>query len=191
MAHKAKTLTRVKYEGKSYGVGETVEFKSADAAKPYLAAGAIEAGEDSPELTAAQTTLGGANPSTGQAGVGPNRADIPADQLKGKRSEREALPTGQAGNATGAATPAGRDATPPAARTAGGEQTGTAARTGPARSFDYNAASVDEVEAEFKTRGLTATGTGKEGNLLKADMVKALDADDQARTASTGGTAAT
>lgn len=184
MAHEAKTLTRLKYKGTSYPAGQTVKFDSAEDAKPYLAAGAIEAGKDAPELEASQTTLGGANPATGRGGAGPNRSDIPVDQVKGKRAERETLASATAGNPSGAATPAGRNATPPAgaagtaATPTGGERR---AAGGTPNTFDYSGASVDEVEAEFNARGLTAAGSGKDGNLLKSDMVKALEADDATR----------
>ncbi len=44
----------------------------------------------------------------------------------------------------------------------------------------YDAMSADEVTAEAAERGITAEGTGKDGNVLKADLVAALVAADAA-----------
>lgn len=43
---------------------------------------------------------------------------------------------------------------------------------------DYSTWSPDDLKAEVETRELEVTGTGKDGNVLKADMVAALEADD-------------
>lgn len=44
----------------------------------------------------------------------------------------------------------------------------------------YDSMSADEVADEAATRGITAEGTGKDGNVLKADLVAALVAADNA-----------
>lgn len=47
-------------------------------------------------------------------------------------------------------------------------------------SEGYDAQTVDELEAEASRRGIEVTGTGKDGNVLKKDLVAALEADDKA-----------
>lgn len=44
----------------------------------------------------------------------------------------------------------------------------------------YASQTVDELEAEAARRSLEVTGTGKDGNVLKKDLVAALEADDKA-----------
>lgn len=44
----------------------------------------------------------------------------------------------------------------------------------------YAAKSPEELQAEADRRGLNVEGTGKDGNVLKADLVAALEAHDQA-----------
>lgn len=57
---------------------------------------------------------------------------------------------------------------------------GEAAREDPPvtnpEALDVNGMSLDELQAEADRRGLTVEGTGKDGNVLKADLVKALSA---------------
>lgn len=38
---------------------------------------------------------------------------------------------------------------------------------------------VDDLAAEAEKRGLTVEGSGKDGKVVKADLVAALDADDK------------
>ena len=45
-------------------------------------------------------------------------------------------------------------------------------------STDYESQSVEDLQAEADLRGLTVTGTGKSGHVLKSDLVAALQADD-------------
>lgn len=45
----------------------------------------------------------------------------------------------------------------------------------------YAGQSPDELKAEVEKRDLTVTGTGKDGNVLKGDLVAALEADDAAQ----------
>lgn len=42
----------------------------------------------------------------------------------------------------------------------------------------YEGQTVDELQAEADRRGLEVEGTGKDGNVLKGDLVAALEADD-------------
>jgi hypothetical protein len=49
-------------------------------------------------------------------------------------------------------------------------------------STDYDALSVEALAHDADGRGLTVKGTGKEGAVLKADLVKALQADDKKRS---------
>lgn len=42
---------------------------------------------------------------------------------------------------------------------------------------------IDELEKEVDARGLEIAGTGKDGNVVKADMVTALEAHDEASKA--------
>jgi hypothetical protein len=46
-------------------------------------------------------------------------------------------------------------------------------------STDYESQPVEDLEAEAKRRGLEVEGTGANGNVLKADLVAALKADDE------------
>jgi hypothetical protein len=43
---------------------------------------------------------------------------------------------------------------------------------------DYDSRHADELQAEANRRGLTVEGTGKDGNVLKSDLVEALEASD-------------
>jgi hypothetical protein len=43
---------------------------------------------------------------------------------------------------------------------------------------DYDEHSVEELQGEAARRGLTVEGTGKDGNVLKGDLVAALEAAD-------------
>lgn len=43
---------------------------------------------------------------------------------------------------------------------------------------DYGSHKADELQAEADRRGLSIEGTGAGGNVLKDDLVKALEADD-------------
>lgn len=43
----------------------------------------------------------------------------------------------------------------------------------------YAGQTADELQAEADERGLEVEGTGKDGNVLKADLVSALEADDE------------
>lgn len=45
----------------------------------------------------------------------------------------------------------------------------------------YAGQSPDELKAEAEKRDLTVEGTGKDGNVLKGDLVAALEADDAAK----------
>ena len=45
----------------------------------------------------------------------------------------------------------------------------------------YAGQSPDELKAEAEKRGLTVTGTGANGNVLKGDLVAALEADDASK----------
>lgn len=45
----------------------------------------------------------------------------------------------------------------------------------------YAGQGVDELKALADERELTVTGTGKDGNVLKGDLVAALEADDAAQ----------
>lgn len=47
---------------------------------------------------------------------------------------------------------------------------------------DYERQSATDLAAEADRRGLTITGTGKEGAVLKADVVAALQTNDAERT---------
>lgn len=47
-----------------------------------------------------------------------------------------------------------------------------------APSSKYGGMKPEELAEEAANRGLTVTGTGKDGNVLKADLVAALDAHD-------------
>lgn len=133
-------------------------------------------GEPDQKFGAAQTTVGGANPATGETAVGPNRIDTPAGQVEGKRDERP-VETANAGNV--AASGAGQKS--PTAEGQGGGTVGTASGNVEPKVFAYGDASVDEVEAEYTRRGLNAKPTGSGGRLLKADMIGALEADDKSR----------
>ena len=56
-------------------------------------------------------------------------------------------------------------------------QTGTEVSAAPAAA-SYDSLSVEDLNAEVARRGLTVTGSGKDGNVLKSDLVAALKADD-------------
>jgi hypothetical protein len=43
---------------------------------------------------------------------------------------------------------------------------------------DYDSHSVEELQVEADRRGLTVEGTGANGNVVKGDLVSALEADD-------------
>jgi hypothetical protein len=58
--------------------------------------------------------------------------------------------------------------------TAGTPEAGTTV----VESRDYSDMPVDELQAEVDRRGLEVTGTGKDGNVVKADLVKALQDSD-------------
>jgi len=58
----------------------------------------------------------------------------------------------------------------------GGVEEGTGSATAPT---DYADQSVKELEAEATSRGLEVEGTGKDGNVLKSDLIDALTADDE------------
>lgn len=45
---------------------------------------------------------------------------------------------------------------------------------------DYASQKPSDLQAEADRRGLTVEGTGADGNVLKADLVAALEADDAA-----------
>ena len=42
----------------------------------------------------------------------------------------------------------------------------------------YDSQTKDDLQAEADKRGLEVEGTGKDGNVVKADLVAALEADD-------------
>lgn len=44
----------------------------------------------------------------------------------------------------------------------------------------YESMTVDDLHEMADTRGLTVDGTGANGNVLKSDLVAALEADDRA-----------
>lgn len=46
-------------------------------------------------------------------------------------------------------------------------------------SSSYASQSVEELQAEVDKRGLAVEGTGKDGNVLKRDLVAALEQDDE------------
>lgn len=46
-------------------------------------------------------------------------------------------------------------------------------------SSGYSGQSVEELQAEADKRGLEVEGTGKNGNVLKGDLVAALEQDDE------------
>jgi pyruvate/2-oxoglutarate dehydrogenase complex dihydrolipoamide acyltransferase (E2) component len=53
---------------------------------------------------------------------------------------------------------------------------------------DYDKANTEALDAELDARRaegreIEVTGTGKDGNIVNADRIKALEADDQARSA--------
>ena len=57
----------------------------------------------------------------------------------------------------------------------GGDASAADADTGDARTGDsYDDMKVDDLQAEADRRGLTVEGTGKDGNVVKADLIKAL-----------------
>lgn len=43
---------------------------------------------------------------------------------------------------------------------------------------DYSSLTVEELQALADGRDVTVEGTGKDGNVLKSDLVRALQADD-------------
>jgi hypothetical protein len=45
-------------------------------------------------------------------------------------------------------------------------------------SSSYSGQSVEELQAEADKRGLTVEGSGKDGNVLKRDLVAAHEQDD-------------
>jgi hypothetical protein len=45
-------------------------------------------------------------------------------------------------------------------------------------SRSYDDQTVEDLQAEVDRRGLEVEGTGKDGKVVKADLVKALEADD-------------
>jgi hypothetical protein len=45
----------------------------------------------------------------------------------------------------------------------------------------YREMQVDDLQAEADSRGLTVEGTGANGNVLKEDLVTALEADDASK----------
>lgn len=45
----------------------------------------------------------------------------------------------------------------------------------------YAGQTPDELKTEAESRGLTVEGTGKDGNVLKGDLVAALEADDASK----------
>jgi hypothetical protein len=47
---------------------------------------------------------------------------------------------------------------------------------------DYDSRHVDDLAGEVAARGLDVKGTGKDGNVLKADLVKALEDNDKETT---------
>jgi hypothetical protein len=47
-------------------------------------------------------------------------------------------------------------------------------------TVDYEALSPDQLEELRAQRGLAVTGTGKDGRVVKADLIAALKADDEA-----------
>lgn len=47
---------------------------------------------------------------------------------------------------------------------------------------DYSKQSVEDLVKEAENRGVTVTGTGKEGAVVKADLVAALQTYDATRT---------
>lgn len=49
---------------------------------------------------------------------------------------------------------------------------------------DYDASNVDELQKLADERSLVVVGTGSGGNVIKADLVHALQAHDQARDTS-------
>lgn len=49
-------------------------------------------------------------------------------------------------------------------------------------STDYDALSAEALANDAQGRGLTVKGTGKDGAVVKADLVKALEADDKKRS---------
>lgn len=44
---------------------------------------------------------------------------------------------------------------------------------------DYEDATVEELQAEVNKRGFEVEGTGSDGNVLKSDLVEALEEDDE------------
>lgn len=63
-----------------------------------------------------------------------------------------------------------------------GEGDGQDAKSAPSETVDYTGKSVDDLKVEAEKRGLEVEGTGANGNVVKDDVLKALQADD-ARTA--------
>lgn len=53
-----------------------------------------------------------------------------------------------------------------------------AAAAGTDEATNYNSMNVEDLQAEADRRGLTVEGTGKDGNVLKSDLVAALEASD-------------
>lgn len=73
--------------------------------------------------------------------------------------------------------------TPGVTRSTAGRRAAAAAastvETDPGRSYDD--LPVEQLQAEADRRGLDIEGTGKDGNVLKADLVTALQAHDDQR----------
>jgi hypothetical protein len=62
--------------------------------------------------------------------------------------------------------------------TASTEETAAASTAEPPKT-DYADQHVDELRAEVEKRGLEVQGSGADGNVLKKDLVAALEADDR------------
>jgi hypothetical protein len=74
----------------------------------------------------------------------------------------------------------------PAGAPAGGSPAGASggSASGGSEAVDYEGAwNKDELLEEAEKRGLTVSGSGKDGNVLKSDLVAALQADDAAAAA--------
>ena len=102
---------------------------------------------------------------------------VPPNVMPGALREQLAAERGGDTAAAGAgATPAGHSG-----------ETGNALEAdtsgGAGGSTDYNDQSVDDLQAEADSRGLTVEGTGANGNVLKADLMTALEEDDAAKAA--------
>lgn len=97
-----------------------------------------------------------------------------ADQLTAVKAYERAH------QARGSITRHGDLSTPVAVPTAGGPASPPPAAAAQTAGKDYAAMSVGDLQAEADRRGLTVEGTGKDGGVVKSDLVEGLGALDAA-----------